>query len=346
VFYLIDTREKCVNLGEIGSRLPIPPHQMRRCRLKIVHQSACYHIVCHITQGQLWLADSEKLAFAILLQRLAPYCGIEVLTYCVMSDHFHLLVRIPPKAVADAALDGVELSRRVGMLYGADEAERVRVLWEERALPGGKHHWEDELEMHLGRMHDLSVFMQLLKQRFTMGRNRSRGTKGTIWTERFKSVLVEDRSGERNPVQIVGAYIDLNPVRAGVVGDAKDYPHSGFGSACMGNTSAQQGLSDLSETNVWAKARAWFEQFVAGNFCPSTTDSSAMADTPDSGNCLRRSLRTKQASLVKGFVLGSAKFVMEILVGLAEIRASARPQAYACGGFGADLWVGGRHRKS
>ncbi len=319
---------------------------MRRCRLKIVHQSACYHVVCRITQGQSWLRERDKIAFSSLLQRVAPYCGVEVLTYCVMSDHFHLLVRIPHKAVADAAIDGVELSRRIGLLYKSDEAARVRSLWDERSLPAIKHLWEAELKMHLARMHDLSVFMQFLKQRFTTGHNRTRGTKGTIWTERFKSVLVEERSGERNPLQIVGAYIDLNPVRAGVVAEAKDYPHSGLGSACMGDPISQKGLATLSGTNGWGAARVWFEQFVAGKSSANSTGRASKSAAPDSGADLGTTLSKRQVSLVKAFVVGSAKFVMEIMIGMAEIRASARPQAYASGGFGVDLWVGGRFRKN
>jgi hypothetical protein len=34
---------------------------------------------------------------------------------------------------------------------------------------------------------------------------------GTLWAERFRSLLVEDQPG---PVQAVAAYVDLNPVRA------------------------------------------------------------------------------------------------------------------------------------
>ncbi len=327
-------------------RIVIPiAHPMRRCRLKIVHQSACYHVICRITQGQLWLGEGAKIAFRELLPRVAAYCGVEVLTYCVMSDHFHLLVRVPPKAAADAALDGLQLSQRVGKLYGTDEAVRVESLWQDRSLPGMTFLWEAELGMHLGRMHDLSVFMQFLKQRFTMGHNRSRGTKGTLWTERFKSVLVEARSGERNPLQIVAAYIDLNPVRAGLLAEAKDYPHSGFGSACLGNIDSQRGLAALCEAKNWAEARAHYERFLAGKFTPSETDvtQTSAAQPPDSS--LGSALRVRQASLVKGFVIGSATFVMEILLGLAEIRASVRPQAYASGGMGGDLWVGRRFRK-
>ena len=56
--------------------------------------------------------------------------------------------------------------------------------------------------------------MKLLKQRFTQWFNRQRGRKGTLWEERFKSVLVE---GTGEVLATMAAYIDLNPVRAGIV---------------------------------------------------------------------------------------------------------------------------------
>jgi hypothetical protein len=158
-------------------------------------------------------------------------------------------------------------------------------------------------------------------------------------------VLVEARWGERNPLQIVAAYIDLNPVRAGLVAEARDYPHSGFGSAGMGNVDSQRGVVALCEVKNWAEARAHYERFLAGKFTPGGTDVTKSPATQPPDSSLGSALRSRQSSLVKGFVIGSATFVMEILMGLAEIRASVRPQAYASGGMGGDLWVGRRFRK-
>jgi len=45
------------------------------------------------------------------------------------------------------------------------------------------------------------------------------------WAERFKSVLLE--GGEA--LAAVAAYIELNPVRAGLCADPKDYRYCGFG---------------------------------------------------------------------------------------------------------------------
>lgn len=69
------------------------------------------------------------------------------------------------------------------------------------------------------RMHDLSEFMKGLLIRFTRWFNRTHSRSGTLWEERFKSVIVESGMAART----MAAYIDLNPVRAGMVEDPADY---------------------------------------------------------------------------------------------------------------------------
>jgi len=57
--------------------------------------------------------------------------------------------------------------------------------------------------------------------------------------DRFKSVLVE---GKGDPLRTMAAYIDLNPVRAGLVKDPKDYRWCGYAEALGGSRRAQRGL--------------------------------------------------------------------------------------------------------
>ena len=62
----------------------------------------------------------------------------------------------------------------------------------------GHHQAADDYKAkYLARMWDLSGFMKLLKQRFTQWFNQKQGRKGTLWEERFKSVLVEDGHAAR-----------------------------------------------------------------------------------------------------------------------------------------------------
>jgi hypothetical protein len=87
-------------------------------------------------------------------------------------------------------------------------------------------------------MWDLSEYMKIVKQCFTQWFNRKHGRRGVLWEERFKSDLVQDGHAARR----VASYIDLNPVRAGIVKDPKDYRWSGYGAATGGVRAAREGL--------------------------------------------------------------------------------------------------------
>ena len=74
-------------------------------------------------------------------------------------------------------------------------------------------------------MYDISIFIKELKGRFAQWYNQRHDRYGVLWAERFKSVLLE--GGEA--LAAVAAYIELNPVRAGLCADPKDYRYCGFG---------------------------------------------------------------------------------------------------------------------
>jgi hypothetical protein len=90
----------------------------------------------------------------------------------------------------------------------------------------------------LARMWSLSAFVQSVKQRFSVWYNRNNKRRGTLWEERFKSVIALGPEA----VASMAAYIDLNPVRAGIVTDPKDYAWSGYGRAAAGDKKAAGGL--------------------------------------------------------------------------------------------------------
>jgi len=76
----------------------------------------------------------------------------------------------------------------------------------------------------------LSEFMKTLMQRFTKWFNRTHARCGNLWEDAFKSVIVEDGVAAKT----IAAYIDLNPVRAGIVKDPADYRWSSYGEAIGG----------------------------------------------------------------------------------------------------------------
>jgi putative transposase len=101
-------------------------------------------------------------------------------------------------------------------------------------------------ESFFKRMWDVSYFMKSLKQRFTAYYNKKAGRKGTLWEERFRSVLVE--SGDA--LMTMAAYIDLNPIRAGMVEKPEDYRWSGYSEAMAGRRTAQSAIRAVVETHA------------------------------------------------------------------------------------------------
>ena len=211
-------------------------------RIKVEGAEATYHAMSRVVGGERLFGDREKEVLRKMLWQVADFCGVEILTYCVMSNHFHVLLRVPePRDVSDA-----ELLRRFKVLYPKptkyQTAEFARL---EKSLREGD---ADTLAIRgrlLARMHDLSEFMKTVKQRFSVWYNRNHGNRrGTLWMDRFKSVLVE---GAGNPLQTMAAYIDLNPVRAGLVDDPKDYRFCGYAEALAGEVRAAQGIQ-----GIWA----------------------------------------------------------------------------------------------
>ena len=86
---------------------------------------------------------------------------------------------------------------------------------------------------------DVSIFMKELKQRFSIQYNRTHGRFWTLWAERFRSVLIE---GRPLALQTVAAYIDLNPVRAHLLQDPKEYRFCGYAEAHGGPDKARRDL--------------------------------------------------------------------------------------------------------
>ena len=199
---------------------------MRTRRLKVYGgANAVYHCMTRTVNGERLFKDREKEILRKMLWQVADFSGVEVLTYCVMSNHFHVLVRVPDRVeVSDK-----ELLRRYRVLYPQPtKYQTASIAVMEKELAKGGDEAAAMRQQLLARMGDVSEYMKTLKQRFSVWYNRSHERFGTLWAERFKSVLVE---GKGNPLQTMAAYIDLNPVRAGIVEDPKDYRFCGYAEA-------------------------------------------------------------------------------------------------------------------
>ena len=135
-----------------------------------------------------------------------------------MTDDFHLLIKSEPES------------------YYSDEQVKQRIVKyrdkKKKKEKGKEEDWEgegeisdNELQRIKTQMADISEYVRAIKQTFSRWYNKLNNRSGYLWGDRFKSVLIEKGEGLLNCL----AYIDLNPVRAGIVKRPEDYRWSGIG---------------------------------------------------------------------------------------------------------------------
>lgn len=233
---------------------------MRTPRIKVdpAAGEASYHCMARTVNGERIFDDSAKEVLRKHLWDIADYCGIEIITYGILVSHFHVVVRVP---VRDK-VDNGELLRRYQVLHPRPsryQTARLEVIKQQLESNGAEA--EKWRRRQLALMGDLSPFMQLLKQRFSTWFNKSRNRFGTLWAERFKSVLVE---GPGPILRMMSAYVDLNCVRAHLKADPKDYRFCGYAEAVAGNVRARQGLRRVCGGKDWEETHADYRKILFG----------------------------------------------------------------------------------
>lgn len=160
-----------------------------------------------------------------------------------------------PKQLSDK-----ELLLHLRFLYPTEQVDRI-AEWIKAARDAGEAENAEKIrQRYICRMYDVSEFVKTLKQRYTQWHNKRHNRKGTLWEERFKSVLLEPtraRNGQTdNALLTIAAYIDLNAVRAGIVQDPKAYRYCGYGEACGGGKQARAGIAGIF-ANYGSKEATW-----------------------------------------------------------------------------------------
>jgi len=191
------------------------------------------------------MRDVEKRHFHDLMRRLEQFSGVQVVTYCLMENHFHLLVRVPcrQRMLEQEPLTESALRQLLPLIYRRRELKDALKELDRAATQDSSGEWTREiLARYQKRRFSLSIFLKELKQRYTRWHNRRHKRTGTLWESRFRSVLVE---GDEAALLTIAGYIDLNPVRAGIVADPKGYHWCGYAEAVAGGKIARKGLGAI-----------------------------------------------------------------------------------------------------
>ena len=179
-----------------------------------------------------------------MMRKYERFYGVRVMTYCVMSNHFHILVEVPKRR--EVMPSDEELLAEIKRIYSVEAFIQVRWQLEQFRKIGATEAAEALRDSFFKRMWDVSFFMKSLKQRFSAWYNKKAARYGTLWEQRFRSVLVQ--SGDA--LMTMAAYIDLNPIRAGMVEKPEDYRWSGYSEAMAGRRTARGALAAVVETHA------------------------------------------------------------------------------------------------
>lgn len=212
-----------------------------------------FHVVCR-TVGKAFLFEdeAEKRRLLLWLDKAVEFCGVDLQAWCIMSNHIHLLLKVPPRQeVSDAELD-----RRMRVLYLPHRYNSLMAQWESwRKQDKSEIRIEAAKAKLRRRMYDISWFMKTFKQAVAQDYNARHEHSGSIWGGgRFKSVYLE---GTRHVLLAVAAYIHLNPVRAKIVSSAERYLWSSWGEACAHPCRSRDGLLRLYDGITPKKSVAW-----------------------------------------------------------------------------------------
>ena len=176
-----------------------------------------------------------------------------------MGNHFHILVRMH----TDSAFSDEQIKQRYVDFFGSE------ALFSEDNIGHYREKWSS-----------LSEFLKAIKQTFSRAFNKRHHRRGTLWGERFKSLIVEDGETLINCL----AYIDLNPIRAGIVQRPEDYRWSSLGYHVQtgnkdGFLSMDFGLAEFGELSPSERLRR-YRQYVyeAGALNRSANESAKTID--------------------------------------------------------------------
>ena len=176
----------------------------RTQRLIINDETAVYHVMSRTALDGFPLADIEKDFMLDLIRRYSALYLVEILGFCLMGNHFHILVRMFP----EYKFTDDDIKKRYESFYGND-----------RVFAAG------QIPSLRAKLSSLSEFIREIKVGFARYYNRRHHRRGYFWGDRFKSVIVENGETLINCL----AYIDLNPLRAGLVERPDDYRWNSLG---------------------------------------------------------------------------------------------------------------------
>ena len=145
--------------------------------------------------------DHRKQWLVERMQELAGIFALDLCTYSVLSNHFHLILRIDGDRAQGWTDD--QVAERYAKVF-------PHTVKQARGLPEPAR--AQRLARWRQRLGDLSWFMRCLNEAIARRANREDGCTGRFWEGRFRSQALLDEGA----LLACMTYVDLNPIRAGL----------------------------------------------------------------------------------------------------------------------------------
>jgi hypothetical protein len=191
--------------------MPTPRNQ-----LVDTNVAAYYHCINRVVRRAFLLGDDQitgknfdhRRGWVVeRMEKLVDIFAIDVCSYGLMSNHFHLVLHVDSPRVLD--WDDEEVATRYERLFRF-------TVGEARELP--VEVWKLKLGLWRERLGSLSWFMRCLNESIARRANREDNCTGRFWEGRFRSQALLDPGA----LLTCMTYVDLNPVRAGLAAQPKD----------------------------------------------------------------------------------------------------------------------------
>jgi len=225
--------------------------------------SNCLYLTSPIFVTHPGMMEMVREEVVARMKRLARLLKVQILTYCMMPEELHLLVRVPERKRLIAPFRGHEgEAALIEHVTAHDSKHKVAFLKQRLAslrANGRKAEAQDLLRRYQQRIGSVSAFMKDLK--FKVKRNTRYWIQDEPqWGKRYSSWLVEDRhpqatqeedsGGSRTALRLVAVNLELMPLRAGLVEQPGEFRWTGWAAALRGDGAAIAGICDLVGCSV------------------------------------------------------------------------------------------------
>lgn len=155
-------------------------------------------------------AHRKQWIVSRMRQLTSVFC-LDLCAYAVMDNHYHVVLRVDSQS-ADALSVSEVLERWSSLFSGSVLVQRFLSAERDAMSPAEIAKVHEIAEELRERLVNISWFMRCLNEFIARMANKEDGCKGRFWEGRFKSqALLDDVA-----VLACMAYVDLNPVRAGI----------------------------------------------------------------------------------------------------------------------------------